>query len=96
VALDKLFVTQHHPAEESAAIARTLGDTSLAAYSDSYVGVALGQEGLMAAEAPTRAALARFEETGDLYGQRLAMVVLATLLIRQGDLTPRVRSPNRP
>jgi len=72
--------------EESAAIARAIGNRSLAAYADSYIGVALGQEGLMAAEAPTRAALAWFDESGDLYGQRLALVVLATLLIRQGDL----------
>jgi predicted ATPase/DNA-binding SARP family transcriptional activator len=72
--------------EESSALARSLGDGHLAAYSDSYIGVALGQEGLPAAEAPTRAALAWFETTGDLYGRRLALVVLATLLIRQGDL----------
>ena len=72
--------------EESSALARTLGDGDLAAYSDSYMGVALGQEGLPAAEAPTRAALAWFETTGDLYGRRLALVVLATLLIRQGNL----------
>ena len=67
-------------------MARALGDRSLAAYSDSYIGVALGQEGLAAAEAPARAALAWFEEVGDLYGQRLALLVLATLLIRRGDL----------
>ncbi|HEX5073062.1 MAG TPA: BTAD domain-containing putative transcriptional regulator [Gemmatimonadaceae bacterium] len=72
--------------DESSAIARALGDRSLAAYSDSYIGVALGQEGLMAAEAPARAALTWFEEVGDLYGQRLALLVLATLLMRQGDL----------
>ena len=72
--------------EESSAIATELGDGKLVAYSDSYIGVALGQEGLPAAEAPTRAALAWFDTSGDLYGQRLALVVLATLLIRQGDL----------
>jgi len=72
--------------EESGTIARALGDRSLAAYSDSYIGVALGQEGQAAAEAPARAALAWFEEVGDLYGQRLALLVLATLLTRQGDL----------
>jgi non-specific serine/threonine protein kinase len=72
--------------EESSAIANALGDPALAAYSDSYIGIALGQEGLAAAEAPTRAALAWFEAAGDLYGQRLALVVLATLLVRQGDL----------
>jgi non-specific serine/threonine protein kinase len=72
--------------EESSSIATELGDNQLVAYSDSYIGVALGQEGLTAAEAPTRAALAWFDSTGDLYGQRLALVVLATLLIRQGNL----------
>ena len=72
--------------EESSSIARALGDRSLAAYSDSYIGVALGQEGLVAAEGPARAALAWFEDASDLYGQRLALLVLATLLIRQGDL----------
>jgi len=72
--------------EESGAIARALGDRTLAAYSDSYIGIALGQEGLAAAEAPARTALAWFENVGDLYGQRLALLVLATLLMRQGDL----------
>jgi non-specific serine/threonine protein kinase len=73
--------------EESGTIARALGLRTLAAYADSYVGVALGQAGLPAAEAPTRAALAWFEETGDLYGQRLALVVLATVLLKYGDLS---------
>ena len=72
--------------EESSTMARALGNRRLAAYSDSYIGVALGQEGLAAAEAPARAALAWFEEDGDLYGQRLALLVLVTLLLRQGDL----------
>ena len=72
--------------EESSVLARSLGDRDLAAYSDGYMGVALGQEGLAAADAPTRAALAWFESTGDLYGRRLALAVLATLLVRQGDL----------
>jgi DNA-binding SARP family transcriptional activator len=72
--------------EESGTMARALGDHGLAAYSDSYIGVALGQEGLAAAEAPARAALAWFEEDGDLYGQRLALLVLVTLLMRKGDL----------
>jgi predicted ATPase/DNA-binding SARP family transcriptional activator len=72
--------------EESGTIARAVGDRSLAAYSDSYIGIALGQENQVAAEAPTRAALVWFEEAGDLYGQRLALVVLASLLTRQGDL----------
>lgn len=72
--------------EESSSIATELGDGHLVAYSDSYIGIALGQEGLPAAEAPTRAALAWFDGSGDLYGQRLALVVLATLLIRQGNL----------
>jgi predicted ATPase/DNA-binding SARP family transcriptional activator len=72
--------------EEAGAIARTVGDRALAAYADSYIGVALGQEGLAAAEAPTRAALEWFVQSGDLYGQRLALVVLATLFARQGDL----------
>ena len=72
--------------EESSSIAAEVGDRQLVAYSDGYIGVALGQEGLPAAEAPTRAALAWFEAAGDLYGQRLALVVLATLFIRLGNL----------
>jgi predicted ATPase/DNA-binding SARP family transcriptional activator len=72
--------------DECAAIARELGDRSLEAYALAYIGVALGQEGLTAAEAPTRAALAWFERAGDLYGKRLALVVLVTLWIKQGDL----------
>ena len=73
--------------EESLVIAQTLGDRSLEAYARSYIGVALGQEGLAAAEAPTREALAWFDEAGDLYGKRLALVVLVTLLIKDGKLT---------
>ncbi|HUQ80291.1 MAG TPA: BTAD domain-containing putative transcriptional regulator, partial [Gemmatimonadaceae bacterium] len=72
--------------DESAALARAIGDRSLAAYSDSYIGVALGQSGLATAEAPARSALEWFDETGDLYGKRLALVVLATLRIGQGNL----------
>jgi predicted ATPase/DNA-binding SARP family transcriptional activator len=72
--------------DESATLARATGDRTLAAYSDSYIGVALGQSGLAAAEAPTRSALEWFEESGDLYGKRLALVVLATLRIGQGNL----------
>ena len=72
--------------EESSGIGRSLGDERLVAYSDSYIGVALGQEGLAAAKPPTRAALAWFESAGDLYGKRLALVVLATVLMKEGDL----------
>jgi predicted ATPase/DNA-binding SARP family transcriptional activator len=72
--------------DECAAIARELGDRSLEAYALAYIGVAVGQEGLTAAEAPTHAALAWFEQSGDLYGQRLALVVLATLWVKRGDL----------
>jgi predicted ATPase/DNA-binding SARP family transcriptional activator len=78
--------------EESGAIARAIGDGALAAYSDSYIGVALGQQGEAAAEAPTRAALAWFEQSGDLYGQRLALIVLATLFVRQGRLEEAARA----
>lgn len=73
--------------EDSAEIARELGDHSLEAYARSYVGVALGQAGLAAAEAPARAALGWFERSGDLYGQRLALLVLVTLHLKDGDLT---------
>lgn len=72
--------------EEAGGIARSIGDRTLAAYADSYIGVALGQEGLAAAEAPSRAALDWFVASGDLYGQRLALIVLATLFGKQGDL----------
>jgi predicted ATPase/DNA-binding SARP family transcriptional activator len=75
-----------HWLEESSSIAAASGDFRLVAYSDSYMGVALGQEGQPAAEAPTRAALAWFDQAGDLYGKRLALVVLATLQIFQKDL----------
>ena len=72
--------------EESLALAREVGDRSLAAYAGSYIGVTLGQQGLDAADAPTREALAWFDQTGDLYGKRLALAVLATLRVKQGDL----------
>ena len=72
--------------EESLALAREIGDRSLAAYAGSYIGVTLGQQGLAAAEAPTREALAWFDQAGDLYGKRLALAVLVTLRVKDGDL----------
>ncbi|HEX6048209.1 MAG TPA: BTAD domain-containing putative transcriptional regulator [Gemmatimonadaceae bacterium] len=72
--------------EESAAIARSLGDQTLEAYANGYLGIAVGQEGSLAAERYARAALPWFEQVGDLYGKRLALVVLATMRMKEGDL----------
>jgi len=64
--------------EESAAIFRSLGDVSGEAYSLAYQGVAWGLVADERSEQPTRRALATFRQSGDLYGLRLCLVVLAT------------------
>ena len=72
--------------DETVTIAQAIGDRHLEAYANNYLGVALGQEGHAAAEAHARAALPWFEEVGDLYGKRLALMVIATMRLKEGDL----------
>ena len=72
--------------EEGAAILRAVGDHHREAYALAYLGVAVGQSGSAGAEEPTQLALQRFRELGDLYGQRLALLVLVTLRLKDGNL----------
>ena len=72
--------------DETVTIAQAVGDRHLEAYANSYLGVALGQEGHVSAEGHARAALPWFEEVGDLYGKRLALMVIATMRLKEGDL----------
>ncbi len=71
---------------ESVEISARLGDRSGEAYALAYIGVAHGQKGHDAAREPAERALAYFREAGDLYGIRLALVVLSTFHIVRGDL----------
>ncbi|HET9455155.1 MAG TPA: BTAD domain-containing putative transcriptional regulator [Gemmatimonadaceae bacterium] len=68
--------------EESTALFREVGDESGEAYSLAYQGVAWGLISDPRAEEPTDRALAWFRSSGDLYGLRLCLVVLATYYAR--------------
>jgi predicted ATPase/DNA-binding SARP family transcriptional activator len=70
--------------EESAALFKSLGDESGEAYALAYQGVAWGLIADERSEPPTRRALAVFRESGDLYGLRLCLVVLATYCSMKG------------
>ncbi len=70
---------------ECVELARTTGDPSREAYAMAYIGVAAGQSGDAAADAPTDAAMAYFREAGDLYGLRLTLIVRSTFLLLRGD-----------
>lgn len=72
--------------DEAVAIAAALGDKQTEAYALAYMGVAHGQTGDPATEAPARAALAWFRSTGDLYGLRLCLIILSTYHLVQRDL----------
>ena len=72
--------------EESAAIFHSLGDESGEAYSLAYRGVAWGLIADERSEPPTRSALAYFRRSGDLYGLRLCLVVLATYCSMKGRI----------
>jgi predicted ATPase/DNA-binding SARP family transcriptional activator len=65
--------------DEGSALARRVGDEHLAAYADNYLAMALIPLGLPGGEERARAALAWFREAGDLYGLRLALLLVATL-----------------
>jgi hypothetical protein len=64
--------------QESAALFRDVGDESGEAYALAYHGVSWGQSADSRAVEPTTRALAYFRTSGDLYGLRLCLVVLAT------------------
>jgi predicted ATPase/DNA-binding SARP family transcriptional activator len=71
---------------EGAAIAHDIGDQRTESYALAYLGIAHATSGGDARE-PTERALAWFEHAGDLYGLRLAHVVLSTHLLLRGDLS---------
>ena len=64
--------------QESAALFRAIGDESGEAYALAYQGVSWGQVADPRAVEPTTRALTYFRTSGDLYGLRLCLVVLAT------------------
>jgi predicted ATPase/DNA-binding SARP family transcriptional activator len=72
--------------EESIAIAGAHGDRRLEAYARNYLGMILIGQGRAEGEPPTRAALAWFRSTGDLYGLRLSLLMLGTLYVAQREL----------
>jgi DNA-binding SARP family transcriptional activator len=72
--------------EESAALYRAAGDLNGEAYALAYHGVCYGQTGDERAAAPTIQALEHFRRSGDKYGLRLALVVLATTYAIRGDV----------
>ncbi len=71
---------------ESAAIARDVNAPSLHAYARNYLCMALASEGHNQGEDHAHAALDWFERTGDLYGHRLALLLLATGDLGRNDL----------
>lgn len=71
---------------EAAAIAEAHGDARLLAYARNYLGLVLVSQGRAEGEAVVRAALEHFHETNDLYGLRLAWLLLGTLYTTQGWL----------
>jgi len=77
--------------EESATLFKSLGDESGAAYSLAYQGVAWGLIADERSEPPTQRALAWFRTSGDLYGLRLCLVVLATYCAMKGRLAEALR-----
>ena len=70
---------------ESAAISREIGDRRTESYALAYIGIAVTISGGDGQE-PTEPALAWFESTGDLYGLRLAHVILSSYFLLRGDL----------
>ncbi|AKF09323.1 BTAD domain-containing putative transcriptional regulator [Sandaracinus amylolyticus] len=71
---------------EAVAIADARGDARLLAYARNYLGLVLVSEGDAEGEAPIRDALEWFRANDDLYGLRLAWLLLGTLYTTQGAL----------
>jgi predicted ATPase/DNA-binding SARP family transcriptional activator len=69
--------------EESLEIARAHRDERLEAYAQSYLGMILVGQARPEGEEPIRAALGYFRKRGDLYGLRLALLMLGTLYASQ-------------
>lgn len=76
--------------EEVVAVARAHGDAQLAAYGNNYLGMAIIQQGRPGGDGPVRDALAWFRAAGDLYGQRLSLVLLGTVHVARRELAAAV------
>lgn len=72
--------------KESASSFAEVGDRDGEAYALAYLGVSFGQKGDERAIEPTLRALERFRKTGDLYGLRLALIVMSTVHALAGRL----------
>jgi len=77
--------------EEALATAEANGDARLAAYARNYLGLALASEGNPEATMHLEAALAYMRGANDLYGARLALLLLGTAAAAGGDLDRAVR-----
>jgi predicted ATPase/DNA-binding SARP family transcriptional activator len=71
---------------ESLAIATQVGDERLAAYVHNYLGMTYNQQARTEGDVHVEAALAWFAGHRDRYGQRLALLLRATLRLAQGNL----------
>ena len=72
--------------EESLTICRAIGDDQLAAYASNYLGMAFAGQASTEGEPHIEAALHWFKNAGDLYGHRLALLLLSTTRLAQGNL----------
>ena len=76
---------------ECAELAHFFTDERLEAYAHNYLAMTYGQEGDARCVTSAELAMAWAERTGDLYCQRLALLILGTYHARVGDL-PRARA----
>lgn len=72
--------------EEAVAIAEAHGDARLLAYARNYLGLVFVSQGRSEGETLVREALAWFAENDDLYGLRLAWLLLGALYTAQGSI----------
>jgi predicted ATPase/DNA-binding SARP family transcriptional activator len=71
--------------DEAVAIANACGDARLHAYAQNYLSMSYAAEGRPEATALSNAAATWFEANGDVYGQRLALVLLGLAAMNRGD-----------
>ena len=72
--------------EECLTITDSIGDDRLKAYASNYLGMAYAGQGMADGDSHVEWALRWFREAGDLYGLRLALLLLATSRLTQGDI----------
>jgi predicted ATPase/DNA-binding SARP family transcriptional activator len=76
---------------ESIELAGEAGDDRLEAYALNYLGMAHAQSGSQEGQAASERARGWFEEHGDLYGLRLACLILGTMAMGRGDRDEALR-----